>query len=621
MRPDAPMNAQTAAEERKPGYWLSEDAQVAFFETVLAESREALAATETRVCRLELAGTIVELRCAGNALATRFFPALSHLVVGGAAAPDVTFLIWDTVTTGVAISPPPCKPDCFTNRGDIWGMSSPRIRSAFHWSEFSVNLFDAERRLGIFWVRDQAELPYWTTSSPLRTLFHWWMEANGAQLLHAAAVGTPAGALLITGKGGVGKSSTALACLQAGMQYVADDYLVVTLDPVPTAVSLYCTAKLDPGQVERFPALAGHIANPGYRADEKAVLQLWPERSGQIVRSLPLKAIATPCFIPESGTGYAAADADRLERAAAFTTMSQLPHAGSGTAQFVKRLVGALPGLELRLGSDLTRIPEAIASILEEPAHLLAGALAAGPDSAPRAHRRPLISVIIPVYNGAHFLGDAVANVLSQRYDPLDIIVVDDGSTDDIAAAVARLPVEVRYLRQDNGGAASARNRGIRDASGDLIAFLDVDDLWPDGNLETLLRWLEENPDADVVHGRGQVTQSSAGRGIGEFIGNPDESFACYIGAGLYRRRAFERVGFFDTDLRYGEDADWFQRAQEVRLAIARLDMVTLFVRRHGGNMTRGKTLVELNLLRVLKKRLERQKGGAPDRRDLGTGP
>ena len=90
-----------------------------------------------------------------------------------------------------------------------------------------------------------------------------------------------------------------------------------------------------------------------------------------------------------------------------------------------------------------------------------------------------LLSVIMPVYNGAEFLAEAVASIVAQAYQPLEIIVVDDGSTDETATIVQSLGGEIRYLYQFNQGPAAARNAGLALAQGDLIAFLDVDDLWP----------------------------------------------------------------------------------------------------------------------------------------------
>jgi len=604
MQHDQAIDPMTAAEQRLPGHWLSEAAQLDFFDEVLERSRRAEARVAPEVRHIDAAGCLLQLRFAGKPLGQSFYPALAHLAVEPERAPDFTLHVWDSDSAGVPMIPPPCKHECFTDRGDIWGMTSERIRSAFHWSEYSVNLLDVERGVGIFWVQSATALPYWTSASPLRTLLHWCLSQTGAQLLHAAAMGDDRGAVLLTGKGGVGKSSAALSCLEAGLRYIGDDYLVVRLEPVPTAFSLYGTAKLDRDQSERFPGLRPLIANPSRAPGDKAVIQLFPERSAQLARALPLHAIATPRFADSEATSIAAAEPIRLERAAAFTTLSQLPHAGRATHEFVHRLVAALPGLELGLGRDLRGIPVAIQNILaQSPAELRALQPPSGMNGAQEA---PLISVIIPVYNGARFLEEAVSNVLAQQYPALEIIVVDDGSTDDVAGALTKLPVDVRYFRQENAGAAAARNRGIKDASGDLIAFLDVDDLWPVNNLRVLLDVLTRDATADVAHGRGQLTQYVPG-GTGEYVGNPGESFPYYIGAGLYRRRAFEKVGLFDAELRYGEDSDWFNRAYERKLPIHQLNEVTLFVRRHESNMTRGKTLVERNLIRIVKKQLERR--------------
>lgn len=605
--PDAPEapDANGPLPHRSDTPPLSEEQQLAFFDAAMSCCETAMSRAGRIVRHLDVADTRVELVFSGDRLVPALFPALAHLEIPVTGTADVSLHLWDTESTGVAAPPPPVRWECFTDRGDIWGLSSRRIRSAFHWIECSLNLLDLQRRIGMFWVRSDEQLPYWTKASPLRTLLHWWTKANGAHLLHAAAVGNEDGALLITGKGGVGKSTTALACLTSGMQYVADDYLVVRVDPEPRVYSLYSTAKLDRPQLERFPQLARLVRNRD-TSDDKAVVHLYPELAGQISRSLPLKAIAQPSFSGERETTFGPASPLSLLRAASFTTLSQLPHAGHATHRFVERLVAAVPGFSIRLGTELDRMPRDIGEFLRSPMPALRARANATPVAAARA--RPLVSVIIPVYNGAAFIADAVRAVTRQDYSAFEIIVVDDGSTEDIAAALRDVPVDVRLFRQENAGAAAARNRGIRDASGDFIAFLDVDDLWPPGNLGAMVDHLLARPEVDVVRGRAQVTRYTTAVEPGEYLGNPAESFPHYIGAGVYRRRAFEQVGLFDADLRFGEDTDWYTRAAEKKLAILQLDEVTLFVRRHDGNMTRGKTIVELNQLRLFKKMIDRRR-------------
>lgn len=171
---------------------------------------------------------------------------------------------------------------------------------------------------------------------------------------------------------------------------------------------------------------------------------------------------------------------------------------------------------------------------------------------------------------------------------------------------VAQIEKDMRVLA--NRGAASARNRGVRDASGEVLAFLDVDDLWPDNKIAVMVEALLAYPALDVVQGYAQVMTRNPDSGAYEYSGNPEESYPYYIGAALYRRRAFETIGLFDPHLRFSEDSDWFTRAREGGLMVKRLEQVTLLVRRHGDNMTSGKSMVELNALQVLKKALDRKR-------------
>jgi len=172
-----------------------------------------------------LGGTNIRLIFAGESLVPHITPALEHLRIPKVSSPDLTICIWDSDSTSVEMVPPPFKWESFTYRGDIWGFNSTRIETAFHWVEYSVNLMDHATNTGIYWVQKAETLQYWVHAKPLRTLFHWWMEKNGCQVLHAASVGTQEGAVLLTGKGGIGKSTTALSCLRSGLYY----WLTITL--------------------------------------------------------------------------------------------------------------------------------------------------------------------------------------------------------------------------------------------------------------------------------------------------------------------------------------------------------------------------------------------------------
>ena len=549
-------------------------------------------------------GTTVCLTFAGEDLVPHITPALEHLRVPNVDRADLTLCVWDSHSTSTQMVPPPCERESFTDRGEVWGFSSSRIKFAFHWFDYSVNLLDHATRTGIYWTPQAGTLPYWVQAAPLRTLFHWWMETHGCQLLHAAAVGTDEGAVLLTGKAGVGKSTAALSCLRAGLRYLADDYLIIRLEPEPLAYSLYCTAKLNADHLARFPEFRALVQNVEKLDREKAVLYLYPRLANRLATELPVRAMLIPRIVDLDETSVTPAPSVEIQRASAFTTMSQLPHVGRHTLDFIDRFASTVPGYTLEMGKDLNKIPTAISNLPAERPRPRQGRPAM---AVPRSAAKPLVSAIIPVFNGEHFIKDAVQNVLSQDYPALELIVVDDGSTDRTEEIVSRLPHDIRYLQQGNAGPAAARNRGIRDAAGEIVAFLDVDDLWPENTLTLLVAELVRDPELEVVHGYNQLMVRNAHTGEYEYRGNPKETFQFSIGAGVYRKSVFARIGLFDSTLTFGEDNDWFCRARESGVKMRRVDRVTLVVRRHGSNMTQGMNGAANNL-HVLKKALDRKR-------------
>lgn len=596
----------------------TESEQVAFFAQCHERFLKAAGSAGAFDHFYQVAGATVRLMFAGEHLVPYVTPALEHLRVQTVDhPPDLTLCIWDTASTSIKMIPPPCTHESFTDRGEVWGFNSSRIKFAFFWTEYSVYLMDHSTKMGIYWVPKAEALPYWAQAAPLRTLFHWWMEKNGCQLLHGAAVGTDDGAVLLTGKGGVGKSTTALSCLRAGFRYLADDYVIVRLDPEPLAYSLYCTAKLNADHIVNFPQLVNLVRNPHKLDREKAVMSLYPQFESQIISAMPLKAVLVPELVNRGETRLTPAPSWKIQSATSFTTMSQLPHVGRHTLDFVRRLSSTVPGFALELAKDSSKVPMAISGLLErlgdDEANQLR--LPSRPHDGADPTQRPLVSVIIPVFNGESFIKGAVESVLSQNYPALELIIVDDGSTDRTEQIISELPCGVRYFKQPNAGPAAARNRGIKDASGEYIAFLDVDDLWPENNLNSLVDELLRDPEIEVVLGYDQIMQRDPRSNDYEYVGNPEKTFPYSVAAGLYRKSVFANVGLFDSTLIFGEDTDWFVRAKESGVKIRRIEAVTLLVRRHGQNMTEGKDIVELNTLRVFKKVLDRRRGlGAPSK-------
>ncbi|MES2682303.1 MAG: glycosyltransferase family A protein [Pseudomonadota bacterium] len=193
----------------------------------------------------------------------------------------------------------------------------------------------------------------------------------------------------------------------------------------------------------------------------------------------------------------------------------------------------------------------------------------------------PRISVIVPVYNGEAYLGECLASIAAQNLRPVEVIVVDDGSTD----GSARLATAqgARLLQQANRGPAAARNAGIAAASGELLAFLDADDIWPADSLSLRCQCLLE-ADADIAHGLTEWQKWLPAEARWEVL--EITSRLLFISSILFRRRAFEQIGVFDEDMRFSEDVDWCLRAQDAGLPRAMSETVVHHYRFHGSNMT-----------------------------------
>jgi glycosyltransferase involved in cell wall biosynthesis len=216
----------------------------------------------------------------------------------------------------------------------------------------------------------------------------------------------------------------------------------------------------------------------------------------------------------------------------------------------------------------------------------------------------PLLSVIIPVWNGEQYLAEAVTSVLEQRYAPVEIIVVDDGSTDRTPKIASDFKNHVKYFYQSNQGPAAARNKGLEIARGDIIAFLDADDQWQKKSLAGMLERMNRSLETEIVMGKIRLWRLKEDKSE-EFS---ELGIAFCNGCALIRKEVFYKVGLFDPALRYGEDLDWFTRARERKVSIVVLDQVFLLYRRHQSNMTRGQNLISLNMFKVLKKSLDRRR-------------
>jgi glycosyltransferase involved in cell wall biosynthesis len=213
-----------------------------------------------------------------------------------------------------------------------------------------------------------------------------------------------------------------------------------------------------------------------------------------------------------------------------------------------------------------------------------------------------LISVLIPTYNCAQYISEAIDSILAQDYDNLEIIVVDDGSTDNTKEIVTaycsgvacnaftRNASTVKYFYKENGGISSARNYCLKKASGEYIAWCDSDDYWLPGKLRAQMEYFEEHPDCEIVF-----------TGYKNFIENEEikyqanvqkeldleQTYKHYLPSALIKKEVFEKCGNFSTDFVVGEDTEMIECIRLFGIDTSNFIEKCLYIRRlHGSNIT-----------------------------------
>lgn len=221
----------------------------------------------------------------------------------------------------------------------------------------------------------------------------------------------------------------------------------------------------------------------------------------------------------------------------------------------------------------------------------------------------PKISVIIPVFNGEKFIRKAIKSVIDQNYDPLEIIVVDDGSTDGTAEIAKNTHPEILYAYQENAGVAAARNQGLKMATGDYVAFIDADDLWPENKIHDHFEHLHEYPENLIS--LGSILQF--GNDNTQKPERNESVFTLHLGAAVIKKSVFDEIGIMDESMKFAEDIDWFLRAIEIKIPIIPLDKVVYLYRIHQNNMTRNLQEANRFMIKAIKTSLDRRRQANPD--------
>jgi hypothetical protein len=355
-----------------------------FFRQVLAQFDVAASQSECSEHFFDLAGHTIQLRFAGSAVMPLIVPALEHLRIAPVPQAELTVCLWDVASTGVNLPQRPWGNDVVISRGEIRGFEDPRILTSYRLGQNVLSMLDTERDLGVVVSNSAAHIPkFFGNLLPMHDLLHWWVGAQGLQFVHAAAVGKPDGGVLLPGKSGSGKSTTALTCLQSDLLFASDDYCIVEQEPRPYVHSLYSSAQLVPEQSRKFPHLASVVSNREYVDPQPAgsqhaveedqeylplkhIVYLHEAYPGKVTKGFPVKAIFVPRITGQPHTKITPAKPMDAFKALTPSSVFQLSGAGEQAFRTISKFVRSVPTCRLELGTNLDEIPLVISRYLSD---------------------------------------------------------------------------------------------------------------------------------------------------------------------------------------------------------------------------------------------------------------
>lgn len=338
----------------------------AFWLTLNHAFEQAVDQTDPLDRTYSLAGYRVRLRFAGPALLPVLTPALDHLQTANAGPPpDLTIALWDSATTGIpfpARLPPLAE---IGRRGELPAYSDDRFLAAAQTDIRALSLLDRVENQALYWAAEAAVLPVFERAAPLKIILHWWLRERGLPLIHAGAVGTEAGGVLLVGGTGTGKSTSTLACLNAGLQYISDDRCLLGLEPEPRAWCVYNAAKLRPEQMQRFPHLLPAVRANNLPDEEKDIIFVHQYAPEQLAAALPVRALLLARLAHRPETTWTPISPARVWRELSTSSLVYQPGMGQDELRLMADLVRRLPCYLLNLGTELGEIPPVITQVIQ----------------------------------------------------------------------------------------------------------------------------------------------------------------------------------------------------------------------------------------------------------------
>jgi hypothetical protein len=324
---------------------------------------------------LEIGGLPLSLRFAGEAMREALLAPFAHLVTSGGAPAALSISVFDGASTGVEAPLPAWDPvDAAPGTNPVARLRSARACVLAAAGTGAVTAAEPGRGQAAFYLPDAARISPIERAAPLREALQLLMTPHGRWLTHAGAVGRKGRGVLLVGRGGSGKSTLALACALAGMEIVADDYVLLENDPLendpPLAHAMQSTAKLTEDSARRLGLGAGTIDPAGFEptleGPAKALVDIRTLAPGRMRRGLQIVAVVAPALHGEAEVALSPISAAEGLRAVAPSTIVQSGFHGAAALAALGELVRAVPSYALRLSPDPAENVEAVDRLVSE---------------------------------------------------------------------------------------------------------------------------------------------------------------------------------------------------------------------------------------------------------------
>lgn len=338
-----------------------------FFINVRNTTNKALQSpSHQTVYQIQLNTLSIELNICGESLASLFIPALKHLLkVTNKKVPDYRLTIWDSKTTGVPLPFSPVNFDKIKARGEIEGLNNNRFNTAYFGYARMLSIIDFNSKEGYICLHSTNNIPAFEIASPFRAILSWIFRKHSSFFLHAGAVSIENKGLLLVGKSGSGKSTTALKCLLEGFNYLGDDLCGISFDENgATAHRLFSSGKsMQHGNIQ-FQELDAYKVPVSEFDYDKNLFILRPPLLDYSGNSCTISGIV----LPEVSTGLPVLEPvprAKIMQQLVISTQQLLPDAGTEIMEGVSLLLKKTPCFKLRLGNDICKVPPILKNLIE----------------------------------------------------------------------------------------------------------------------------------------------------------------------------------------------------------------------------------------------------------------